>query len=70
MAFDLYQRHTTRPLTQLVEEWVDNSKMYNLLGPRVEVVMPPFLQNVQYDQAINKYQKVCLMAIVLPHVEQ
>ena len=44
--------------------------MYNLLRPRVEVAMPPFLQNVQYDQAIYKYQKVCLMAIVLPHVEQ
>jgi hypothetical protein len=36
----------------------------------VEVATPPFLQNVQYDQAVNKYQKVRLMAKMLPNVKQ
>jgi len=36
----------------------------------MEVAAPPFHQNVEDNQAVNKYQQVYLVSVALPHVSQ
>ena len=56
MTFDFQQCDIPSPLAQFLYEWVYNSKVYNLFRVRVEFTAPLFPENIQYNQAINKYQ--------------
>ena len=56
MTFDFQQCDIPSPLAQFLYEWVYNSKVYNLFRVRVEFTAPPFPENIQYNQAISKYQ--------------
>jgi hypothetical protein len=47
VAFDLYQRHVSRPLAELVHEMAYNVEVNYLLGVRVEVASTPFAEDVQ-----------------------
>ena len=45
-GFYFSQCHPSEPLTQFLQKRIDYSKMYHLLGARVEVISPPFPDNV------------------------
>ncbi len=74
MAFDNQQcdNQVPGPLMQLIDEWADNSEVYNLFWVGMEVTGPPFPQNVQDNQAVYKYQQleVNMVPIAALHVVQ
>jgi hypothetical protein len=70
VAFYFNQCHSSEPLTQFLQERIDYSKVYHLLGAGVEVASPPFPDNVEDNQAVNKDQQVDLIAVPLAHIPQ
>ena len=44
--------------------------MYYFVWARMEVTTPPFLQDIQYHQTVDKYQKVNMVPIASPHIQQ
>jgi hypothetical protein len=46
VAFDFQQCDLSSPLAQFIDEWADDSEVYNLLGAGMKVAAPPFPQNI------------------------
>ena len=44
--------------------------MNYLFRAGMEVTVPPFPQDIQYNQTVDKYQKVNMMSIALSHIQQ
>ena len=73
MAFNFQQCDVPSPLAQLSDEGAYHSEVDYFLGAGVEVIMPPFLQDIQYnqsDQTVDKYQKVNMVSEAFPHIQQ
>ena len=70
MAFYFQQCDVPSPLAQLSDEGSYHSEVDYFFGAGVEVIMPSFLQEIQYHQTVDKYQKVNMVSEAFPHIQQ
>ena len=54
MAFNFQQCDVPSPLAQLSDEGAYHSEVDYFLGAGVEVIIPPFPQDIKYNQTVNK----------------
>jgi hypothetical protein len=57
-------------LTQLRDEGAYDSEVNYFFRAGIEVAVPPFPQDIQYNQTVDEYQQVNMVPVALPHIQQ